>query len=212
MTLRILQLFSVRIKVMKTYNVEFYLVDTTILTSGYIIEMSRQLKRDSDSCGDVRDDWPAHWTHCLFPRLLPIEFKSNSAWSLPCVSLRSTENVATTNKLQKYISVVITNIYLVTFQKIINENIIGYSNSVNMSSEITNKPIGLKLRVLHIVRLAIAAIARIFFNLYYGTEGEKLPLISDEILKLPAVEVAMKIRKKEVWMIFYETKSRYFDI
>lgn len=92
-----------------------------------------------------------------------------------------------------------TNLHLVSFKKFIDENIyIRYGNSVNMSSEITNKPIGLKLRVLHIVRLAIASIARLFFTLYYGTEGEKLPLISDEILKLPAVEVAKKIRKKEV--------------
>lgn len=67
-----------------------------------------------------------------------------------------------------------------------------------MSSEITNKPIGLKLRVLHFVRLAIAAVARFFFTLYYGTEGEKLPPITDDILKLPAVDVAKKIRRKEV--------------
>ncbi|XP_013148265.1 PREDICTED: fatty-acid amide hydrolase 2-B [Papilio polytes] len=67
-----------------------------------------------------------------------------------------------------------------------------------MSSEITNKPIGLKLRVLHFVRLAIAAVARFFFTLYYGTEGEKLPPITDDILKLPAVDVAKKIRRKEI--------------
>ncbi|XP_014360123.2 fatty-acid amide hydrolase 2-A [Papilio machaon] len=67
-----------------------------------------------------------------------------------------------------------------------------------MNSEITNKPIGLKLRVVHSVRLAIAAVARFFFTLYYGAEGEKLPPITDDILKLPAVEVAKKIRRKEI--------------
>ncbi|XP_068617677.1 fatty-acid amide hydrolase 2-A-like [Battus philenor] len=62
----------------------------------------------------------------------------------------------------------------------------------------TSKPVALKYRVLHVVRLAIASITRFFFSLYYGTEGEKLPPITDEILKLPAVEVAKKIRKKEI--------------
>ncbi|CAH2043661.1 unnamed protein product, partial [Iphiclides podalirius] len=47
-------------------------------------------------------------------------------------------------------------------------------------------------------RLAVAAIARLFFTLYYGTEGEKLPPITDKILTLSAIEVARKIRKKEI--------------
>ncbi|CAG4956092.1 unnamed protein product [Parnassius apollo] len=67
-----------------------------------------------------------------------------------------------------------------------------------MCSKITNKPIGIKLRVLHRVRLIIATIARFFFSLYYGTEGKKLPPIQDDILKLPAVEVARKIRQMEI--------------
>lgn len=70
------------------------------------------------------------------------------------------------------------------------------------TTEIINKPIALKLRVLHITRLAIASIVRFFCRLYYGNEGEKIPPITDEILKLPAIEVAKKIRNKEVCITF----------
>lgn len=66
------------------------------------------------------------------------------------------------------------------------------------TTEIRNTPIGLKLQVLHVVRLAIASIARFFFSLYYGNEGVKIPAITDNILKQPAIEVARKIRNKEV--------------
>lgn len=64
--------------------------------------------------------------------------------------------------------------------------------------ETINKPISLKLRVLHVLRFVSAAIARFFFRLYYGSEGEKIPPITDSILKEPAIEVARKIRNKEV--------------
>lgn len=71
-----------------------------------------------------------------------------------------------------------------------------------MSTEdITNKPLGLKLRVVHVLRLVLASIARFILSLYYGVEGEKIPVIHDEILKQPAVEVAKKIRSKEVSLI-----------
>lgn len=57
---------------------------------------------------------------------------------------------------------------------------------------------GIKVRVLHVLRLAISTVARFFFSLYYGNEGAKIPAITDDILKKPAVEVAKKIRNKEV--------------
>lgn len=66
------------------------------------------------------------------------------------------------------------------------------------TTEVTSKPISLKLRVLHVVRLFVATIARFFFSLYYGSEGKKLPPIADDILKVPAIEVAKKIREKEI--------------
>jgi hypothetical protein len=65
-------------------------------------------------------------------------------------------------------------------------------------TEIKNTPIGLKLKVLHIIRLVIAAAVRFFCSLYYGTEGVKIPTITDDILKQPAIAVAKKIRNKEV--------------
>ncbi|CAG9788728.1 unnamed protein product [Diatraea saccharalis] len=64
--------------------------------------------------------------------------------------------------------------------------------------KIKNSPIKLKVRVLHVVRLVLARIARFFFSLYYGTEGVKIPAISDDILKQPAIEVARRIRNKEI--------------
>ncbi|XP_026725934.1 fatty-acid amide hydrolase 2-B [Trichoplusia ni] len=66
------------------------------------------------------------------------------------------------------------------------------------TTAIRNKPLGLKLRVTHVLRLVLAKVARFFFSLYYGTEGEKIPPIHDDILKQPAVEVAKKIRNKEI--------------
>lgn len=64
--------------------------------------------------------------------------------------------------------------------------------------ETTERPIPLRLKVMHYVRLAISVVARFFFGLYYGKEGQKIPLIIDDILKQPAIEVAKKIRNKEV--------------
>lgn len=66
-----------------------------------------------------------------------------------------------------------------------------------MSTDI-DKPIPLKLRVLSVLRLLLAKVARFFFSLYYGNEGQKIPPIIDDILKEPTVEVARKIRDKEV--------------
>ncbi|XP_049871980.1 fatty-acid amide hydrolase 2-A-like [Pectinophora gossypiella] len=62
----------------------------------------------------------------------------------------------------------------------------------------TERPIPLKLRILSAVRLAISTVARFFFTLYYGKEGQKIPPITDDILKQPAIEVARKIRNKEI--------------
>lgn len=67
-----------------------------------------------------------------------------------------------------------------------------------MSTTETSHPISLKLKVLHVIRLAVATIARFFFSLFYGSEGKKLPPITDDILKVPAIDVAKKIREKEV--------------
>uniref|UniRef100_A0A2A4J577 Amidase domain-containing protein n=1 Tax=Heliothis virescens TaxID=7102 RepID=A0A2A4J577_HELVI len=60
------------------------------------------------------------------------------------------------------------------------------------------RPLGLKLRVVHVVRLIFASIGRFIFSLYYGVEGERIPPIYDDILKEPAIVVAKKIRNKEI--------------
>ncbi|XP_059052757.1 fatty-acid amide hydrolase 2-like [Achroia grisella] len=65
-------------------------------------------------------------------------------------------------------------------------------------TEILKAPIDLKLKVLHVVRIVIAAIGRLFYSLYYGNEGQKIPTITDEILKESTIEVARKIRQKEI--------------
>lgn len=57
---------------------------------------------------------------------------------------------------------------------------------------------------MHYVRLAISIVARFFFGLYYGKDGQKIPPIIDDILKQSAVEVAKKIRNKEV-------RNNYFN-
>ncbi|KAL0821758.1 hypothetical protein ABMA28_005180 [Loxostege sticticalis] len=57
---------------------------------------------------------------------------------------------------------------------------------------------GFMVQVVHVLRFAIASVARFFFSLYYGNEGAKIPAITDDILKKPAVEVAKKIRNKEI--------------
>lgn len=69
---------------------------------------------------------------------------------------------------------------------------------MSATDEIKLQPIGLGIRVLHALRLILASVARIFFNLYYGKEGEKIPPITDEIIKLPVSVMAEKIRNKEV--------------
>ncbi|KAM3965665.1 fatty-acid amide hydrolase 2 [Aphomia sociella] len=61
-----------------------------------------------------------------------------------------------------------------------------------------NYPVGLKLKVLHVLRILFAAIGKVFFSLYYGNEGKKIPPITDNILKDSAIEVARKIRHKEI--------------
>ncbi|XP_047992037.1 fatty-acid amide hydrolase 2-B-like isoform X2 [Leguminivora glycinivorella] len=60
------------------------------------------------------------------------------------------------------------------------------------------KPLSLKLKVFHVVRYFLASMARVFCTLYYGKKGEKLPPITDDILKQPAIEVARRIRNKEI--------------
>lgn len=67
-----------------------------------------------------------------------------------------------------------------------------------MSNTDVDKPAPLKLRVLHVLRLLVANIVKFFIGLYYGNEGQKIPPIIDDILKEPTVEVARKIREKEV--------------
>ncbi|CAH4030026.1 fatty-acid amide hydrolase 2-B-like [Pieris brassicae] len=61
-----------------------------------------------------------------------------------------------------------------------------------------DKQTPLKLKVIHFLRLIIAKVARIFFSLYYYNDSKKLPPITSDILKEPAVEVARKIRYKEI--------------
>lgn len=67
-----------------------------------------------------------------------------------------------------------------------------------MSTTEIKKTLPLKVKVLQVARIVIASIVRFFCRLYYGTEGEKIPPITDDILKMPAIEVAKKIRNKEV--------------
>ncbi|XP_037972886.2 fatty-acid amide hydrolase 2-B [Plutella xylostella] len=64
--------------------------------------------------------------------------------------------------------------------------------------EIPDGPIGLHVKVLHYVRLVAALVARVLFNLFYGKSGEKLPPITEPILREPAVEIARRIRTQEV--------------
>lgn len=66
------------------------------------------------------------------------------------------------------------------------------------TTEIADRRIGLKLKVVNFIRLFIARVAHFFFSLYYGNEGEKIPPITDDILKQPAIEVARRIRNKEI--------------
>lgn len=75
--------------------------------------------------------------------------------------------------------------------------------------ETTDRPIPLRLKVMHYVRLAISVVARFFFGLYYGKEGQKIPPIIDDVLKQPAIEVAKKIRNKEVCTNYFIKFNEY---
>lgn len=70
--------------------------------------------------------------------------------------------------------------------------------STTQVEEIPEGKIGLYVFVLHYVRLFIAPIAKILFGLYYGTKGEKIPPITEGILKESATEIARKIKVQEV--------------
>lgn len=78
------------------------------------------------------------------------------------------------------------------------------------TSDITMKPLGMRIKVMHVVRFVLASIVRIFCTLYYGKTGKKFPPITADILKLPAVEVANKIRSKEVGIVIFVTNSGAF--
>ncbi|XP_034834972.1 fatty-acid amide hydrolase 2-B-like [Maniola hyperantus] len=59
-------------------------------------------------------------------------------------------------------------------------------------------PFSFKSRFWSAVRRILYALTGFLFKIYYGAEGKKLPPIKDSILKQPAIEVARKIRNKEV--------------
>ncbi|XP_047535147.1 fatty-acid amide hydrolase 2 [Vanessa atalanta] len=65
-------------------------------------------------------------------------------------------------------------------------------------TEIKTRPIRFKLRLLSALRAILDLVTSFFFKLYYGSEGKKLPAITDDILKQPATEVARKIRTKQI--------------
>lgn len=83
-------------------------------------------------------------------------------------------------------------------------------------TEIINKPVEFRIRVINFTRLVVASIVRFLCRLYYGNDGEKIPPITDDILKLPAMEVAKKIRNKEVGHLYlrisikFLCRDRYF--
>ncbi|XP_023948596.2 fatty-acid amide hydrolase 2-B [Bicyclus anynana] len=64
--------------------------------------------------------------------------------------------------------------------------------------EMKPRPFSLKMRILSALRSILDAMTRILFKLYYGTKGKGIPPIKDSILKQPAIEVARKIRMREV--------------
>lgn len=55
-----------------------------------------------------------------------------------------------------------------------------------------------KLRFVSALRVMIDSFTIIFFKLRYWRRGKKMPPITHDILRQPAVEVARKIRNKEV--------------
>ncbi|XP_073961529.1 fatty-acid amide hydrolase 2-B [Choristoneura fumiferana] len=82
------------------------------------------------------------------------------------------------------------------------------------TSDITMKPLGMRVKVLQVFRFVFASIFKIFCTLYYGKSGENFPPITADILKLPAVEVANKIRNKEITSVevLEACKQRIKDI
>ena len=66
------------------------------------------------------------------------------------------------------------------------------------ATEVQYRPIPFSVHVWSALRTLIDVITAIFFKLYYGTQGNRIPPIKDDILKQPAVEVARRIRAKQV--------------
>lgn len=82
---------------------------------------------------------------------------------------------------------------------LLSDLITSVYKSLKMSvTEIKSGPIPFKIRLLSTLRSILDFIGTIFFKLYYGTDGKKVPPITDDILRQPAVEVARKIRNKQV--------------
>ncbi|XP_045451675.1 fatty-acid amide hydrolase 2-like [Melitaea cinxia] len=55
-----------------------------------------------------------------------------------------------------------------------------------------------KLRFMSALRVMLDSFTIVFFKLRYWRRGKKMPPITDDILRQPAVEVARKIRNKEI--------------
>ncbi|CAH0725761.1 unnamed protein product, partial [Brenthis ino] len=66
------------------------------------------------------------------------------------------------------------------------------------TTEIKDRPIPFKIHVLSAIRTFLDVITSIFFMLIYGNKGKTIPPIKDDILKQPAIEVARKIRTKQI--------------
>lgn len=71
------------------------------------------------------------------------------------------------------------------------------------TTEIKHRRIPFKIYVLSALRTFLDVITRLFFKLIYGNKGKTIPPIKDDILKQPAVEVAKKIRTKQVCLCIY---------
>lgn len=66
------------------------------------------------------------------------------------------------------------------------------------ATEVKFRPIPFSVHVFSALRTLIDVITSIFFKLYYGSQGNRIPPIKDDILKQPAIEVARRIRAKQV--------------
>lgn len=66
------------------------------------------------------------------------------------------------------------------------------------ATEVQYRPVPFSVHVWSALRTLIDVITAIFFKLYYGTKGNRIPPIKDDILKQPAVEVAKRIRAKQI--------------